>query len=233
MIGYAYFGTQQYGEAYVYLRRAKNYAELKAHGNPFFDPNTVTTPLLQMVQCKIARKDYAEAMKLANECEEWLTKSEDPDFIKSYLGDVYLYKTICLRKMGEYQAAYDLIGKAVRLLSKAMADKGAIATGMMNKAFLSVLLGNLDHLDDMKAFYFLDDTITIDGIPIRELGPHISQNAMKKASALDDEDVHTFLLMLKNHPLVGQFNDEEQMGFARHRSSAHVCHFFREKSRYI
>ena len=230
MIGFGYFEKRQYGEAFIYLRRSKNLIEQMPR--LLYDARVEIMYLMQMIKCKTAKEKYEEALNFLMECQELLSKVQDPDFHIEQ-AQVLFYRSICLRKTGTYAEACILAGKAVNLLvqKRLKSTKEIFSYCLMNKSLCSALVQSEDLWNDMSTFFVTEEDMEEE---CEDYGPSISNHAMK--SALNDEDVDAFISLLQNTLYLRLNLSADQKyadEFARHISSARLCQFFRIKQRYI
>ena len=231
MIGFGYFEKRQYGEAFIYLRRSKNLIEqlprllYDAQGGAQVE----IMYLLQMIKCKIAKEKHEEALNFLIECQELLSKVQDPDFHIEQ-AQVLLHRSICLRKTGNYPEAYILGGKAVELIAQQgrNSSKEIISYCLMNRALCTAIVQSEDLLDAMRPFFVMEEDVEGEYV---NYGPSISNQAMK--TALNDEDVDVFFSLLQDASSILSADQKYVNGFARQLSSARICQFFRIKQRYI
>ena len=219
-IAKGYFGLRQYGPAFVKFKEVI-YQCQKIQNLDRVLKYLISKAYLGMAKCQYMKRNYKEALLFLKECLKHSSTSDDEEFKIQMKYKVKSFEAVCLRKLNKSGEAFELAHKTIleMQIDTQFGHHRPQPLEMYSLLLNNVLCGVNEENTEAYLHMVLSlvDPENPPIVPYRYL--------------LHDEDVHTFLNIVKvtKLPFV---NVEQSHGYARYRSSTHICQFFLEK-RYI
>ena len=209
-IGQAYFKMSQFGQAFMKFQQVKNLCLKLPEVNEEFMQYRINA-FWQMAWCKFAKREYEASLKLLKDCLKQSNASLDFNYKVQVKYKIITLEAFCLRKLERIRETLQLSEKTMIKLEEDP-NAGSATGEIVHLLFNAVLCSRGPSINMLLG---LDDPRNDPVVPY-EIVPH-------------DEDVHAFLNTVK----VTKFpfkNKNQAHGYARYRSSVHICQFLREKS---
>ena len=249
LIGNSYLYTRRYGEALVYLNRVKNILGQSRVDRNDDDLLYYCSTLILIAKCRIARKEYDDAMKSLDEANELSSKATKSSIMNEIRAKATLDMIKCMRKQNRSMEAGALMGMANMALTEAartaqvfvrfrearaeLALYAILCSAQVACERLEIECGrelkevivsqiNEKFQTHLKMLY---DMKVQEGEE-----PMLALVSLAMRNSILDEDVHELLHILKKNTSMPEYR-LHRFGFERYRSSAHICQFIREKTK--